>query len=510
LDEINRYRLAAGLSAVADNTTWDAGIADHLAYLADTPSALLTGPYQSAHTENPASPFYTPSGAAEAARSDLLQGGAGDSAVQFVDGWLAAPFHAVGMLRPALQEVAFSASPSGDAGLDVIGGLTGSPDTSGPTVFPGPGMVTNLTSYAVGEDPDPLQTCGWQDQDDVGLPLIALLTAPPLDDLSATLTGPGVNESSGAGTLCVVDQNTFVSSDAVYGPAGRTVLTDSHAVFLIPRQPLVTGTYSVVISQPMAPTISWGFGVDPVTTPVVGMAAAPSGGGYWLSDTGGEVSHFGDAPFFGPTADMSLNAPISHIVSTPDGEGYWLVGADGGVFSFGDARFWGSMGGRALNSPVVDLAPAPDGRGYWLVAADGGIFAFGDARFWGSMGAHRLNRPVVAMASDPVTGGYWLVAADGGIFAFDAPYVGSAGDVPLVRMVSDMSPTPDGRGYWLVAADGGVFAFGDARYHGSVGGSPAPVVGMTTDRATGGYWLVSADGDVHAFDAPSLSSPPHP
>ncbi len=46
-----------------------------------------------------------------------------------------------------------------------------------------------------------------------------------------------------------------------------------------------------------------------------------------------------------------------------------------------------------------------------------------------------LNKPIVAMASDPSTGGYWLVAADGGIFSFDAPFLGSTGNLNLTRPI---------------------------------------------------------------------------
>ncbi len=54
-----------------------------------------------------------------------------------------------------------------------------------------------------------------------------------------------------------------------------------------------------------------------------------------------------------------------------------------------------------------------------------------------------------------------------------------------------MAPTPDGGGYWLVASDGGIFAFGDARFDGSMGGTPlnAPIVGMAPTPDGGGYWL---------------------
>jgi hypothetical protein len=36
------------------------------------------------------------------------------------------------------------------------------------------------------------------------------------------------------------------------------------------------------------------------------------------------------------------NAPCVGIAATPTGKGYWLVFADGGVFTFGDAQFFGS------------------------------------------------------------------------------------------------------------------------------------------------------------------------
>ena len=106
-----------------------------------------------------------------------------------------------------------------------------------------------------------------------------------------------------------------------------------------------------------------------------------------------------------------LNQPVVGMAATPTGGGYWLVAADGGIFAFGDAAFFGSMGGQRLNQPVVGMAATPTGGGYWLVASDGGIFAFGDAAFFGSMGGQRLNQPVVGMAATPTGGGYWLVAS---------------------------------------------------------------------------------------------------
>ena len=79
----------------------------------------------------------------------------------------------------------------------------------------------------------------------------------------------------------------------------------------------------------------------------------------------------------------------SGMAATPTGHGYWLVASDGGIFAFGDAAFHGSMGGPPLNEPIVGMAATPTGGGYWLVASDGGIFAFGDAAFHGSWAACR-------------------------------------------------------------------------------------------------------------------------
>ena len=49
--------------------------------------------------------------------------------------------------------------------------------------------------------------------------------------------------------------------------------------------------------------------------------------------------------FYGSTGALTLNKPIVGMAATPDGGGYWLVASDGGIFSYGDAQFYGSTGG---------------------------------------------------------------------------------------------------------------------------------------------------------------------
>jgi hypothetical protein len=263
LATINRYRVAAGLATVRDRPAWDVGLEHHLTYLQRTPAAYFSGRYQSLHTENPSSPYRTADGAAEARYSDLVPGGA-FTPVQAVDEWLTAPFHAIGMLRAQLRRVALADAPvSGFAGLDVIRGLDYSlPAATAPILFPGRGVATDLLTFG-GESPNPLETCGWQNGPPVGLPLIIMLRRAPVQALGATVTGPTGTESTANGTLCVVDEHTYRSSDPVYGPIGRFILRADHAVILIPRDPLTRGSYSVGFHQPGCPDIDWTFSAYP-------------------------------------------------------------------------------------------------------------------------------------------------------------------------------------------------------------------------------------------------------
>jgi hypothetical protein len=234
---------------------------------------------------------------------------------------------------------------------------------------------------------------------------------------------------------------------------------------------------------------------------VVGMAATPTGKGYWLVDSEGGVYTFGDAPFKGSLYGTKLAKPIVGVAATSTGNGYWLVGADGGIFTFGDAAFDGSTGSIRLAKPIVGMAADDQSGGYRFVAADGGIFDF-DAPYYGSTGNITLAEPVVGMAPTPDNRGYWLVASDGGIFTFgDAGFHGSLGEVRLAKPIVGMAATPTGKGYWLAGSDGGIFTFGDAGFHGSLGGRalPGPIVGIAATPTGQGYWLVGQTGDVYPF-----------
>ena len=150
------------------------------------------------------------------------------------------------------------------------------------------------------------------------------------------------------------------------------------------------------------------------------MAVDPDGG-YWTTTWAGSVTPYGGAPSLGSPASFGIHPsrPVLGMAATPTGHGYWLVASDGGVFSFGDAAFYGSTGAIHLNQPIVGMAATPTGQGYWLVASDGGIFAFGDAAFYGSLGG--TGKTVLGFVISPSTPGYDLVESDGTESAFTAP-----------------------------------------------------------------------------------------
>ena len=247
----------------------------------------------------------------------------------------------------------------------------------------------------------------------------------------------------------------------------------------------------------------------------VGIAATPTGMGYWLAQAGGGVFSYGNAAFHGslPRGPGGLGvipaAPISAIAATPSGGGYWLVGQDGGVFAFGDAGFYGSLPGAGVTpfGVVIGIIPTSSGHGYWLLGADGGVFAFGDAGFYGAPRSSGFGTAVTTLVATPQGTGYMAMPANG-----DAPLTdGNAtlppgrkpGPMTLDALVSGGAITSDGNGYWEAGTDGGVFAFGNAGFFGSLPGlgvSPrAPIVGMTSAPDGRGYWLVGADGGVFAF-----------
>ena len=142
-----------------------------------------------------------------------------------------------------------------------------------------------------------------------------------------------------------------------------------------------------------------------------GLRLEPAGGGdggrpEWTGLLAGGVGRRGSSPSATPASSVPpaarcSTAPVVGMAATPTGKGYWLVGSDGAVFDFGDATALGSLAGTRLAQPVVGIAATPSGKGYWLAAGDGGVFSFGDASYAGSVGGQPLVAPLVGLAAAP-------------------------------------------------------------------------------------------------------------
>ena len=185
--------------------------------------------------------------------------------------------------------------------------------------------------------------------------------------------------------------------------------------------------------------------------PVTGMAAPPSGSGYWLTDAEGAVSAH-NVPDYGSMAGTPLNAPINHIVSTPDGRGYWLVAADGGTFAFGDAGFYGSMGGKRAQRP---------GGEHRADAGRRRLLARGERRRRVLVRRRALLRFDGRQTPERADRGHRGRTQDRRILAGRRPTAASSPStllssvrpaaLRLQQPINGMAPAGGGNGYWLVA-----------------------------------------------------------
>ncbi len=133
----------------------------------------------------------------------------------------------------------------------------------------------------------------------------------------------------------------------------------------------------------------------PPAQPIVGMAATPSGKGYWLCAPVTAPSTTSATPVTTGRRPSRLRSPASSRAGAATATGC----PDLTERSTPSVTPVASGAPGNLAQPVVGSAASPKGGGYWLVARDGGIFAFGDSRFYGSTGNIRLNQPIVGMTA---------------------------------------------------------------------------------------------------------------
>jgi hypothetical protein len=247
----------------------------------------------------------------------------------------------------------------------------GSPPATAPSIADSDMVASSATVPADGHASATIEVIL---NDNNGLPLTRKsVSLAPTSGSAVVSPSSAVTDATGTATFQVTDKK----SESV--TIGATDVTDNTP--LTGLSVTISFTPAAAVATSSAGTAS----AAPLNRPVVGVAATPDGGGYWLVASDGGIFDYGDAGFYGSTGAIHLNDPIVGMSATPDGKGYWLAASDGGVFTYGDAGFYGSTGAIHLNDPIVGMAATPDGKGYWLAASDGGVFNYGATAFYGSM-----------------------------------------------------------------------------------------------------------------------------
>jgi uncharacterized protein YkwD len=255
------YRASARLPGLAEDAAWSAGAFEHARYMVrnDVLSA----------SQDPATPEYSEAGAAAAPNSNLmLSDDAGLSDQRALDFWMAKPFHALGLIDPALRITGFGSFREDEgifdpykmgAVVDTRRGLGGIPgEVQFPIKWPEHNSTVYLTSYDGAEQPDPLSHCSGFSPPS-GLPIILQLGP---GDITPAVTAHSLRRGASSLPHCIFSEVDYNNSIAALQALGRGLLNASDAIVLIPKQPLTPAAYTVSITA-NGQTTTWTFTVAP-------------------------------------------------------------------------------------------------------------------------------------------------------------------------------------------------------------------------------------------------------
>lgn len=257
----NYYRALANLPAVTANATLSANNRLHAKWMVKNQTVE--------HGEGAGTPYYTPEGDNAGENSNIMSGSFGTTERSAVEGWITAPFHAIGILDPRLfgsgygeYEERRNSGFEFASGLDVLNDwdFNPPPGTQYPIMFPAAGKKVFLDRYPGGEFPDPLTGCPGYTAP-TGTPIYLQLAA------SAAVSTSSFKQGTTSLLHCVFDGSNYVNPDSGTQSTGRAVLSGRNAIVLIPKAPLKSNkAYDVSITVGGNP-ISWSFLVGDVTPP---------------------------------------------------------------------------------------------------------------------------------------------------------------------------------------------------------------------------------------------------
>jgi hypothetical protein len=363
LDRLNAWRLGSHLSVLTENTTWDQGDYNHSLYMVKDD--------QVTHYEVSTLPYYTVAGD-QAAQNGNIQVSSTTSKTDesAIDWWMAAPFHAMGMMDPRLSSTGFGSYREVKSGWQAgftLDTLRGNPFSGGsfPVFFPGNGSSVPLTQYSGNEFPDPLQACPGYSMP-VGLPVFVEVGGNVATSVSAhAFTGNGAPLAH-----CVIDSSS---------PSVGSNLTYRGGVIVVPQQPLQAGVvYAVALTVNGLP-YTWTFTVNPNN--VIG-GAIPTG---WTS-LGGFATSAPTISSWGATRyDMFVRGTDNAI---------WHRSWNGTAWSG-----WDSLGGIVTSDPSA-VSQGPNSIDVFVRGTDNAIWHRSwngtSWAWWDSVGGIATSAPAAA------------------------------------------------------------------------------------------------------------------
>lgn len=258
---LNFYRATAGLEPVREEPAWSRGARLHSRYMVRTGDIT--------HEEDPSEPAYTAAGDAAGSNGNVALSTSPErdwTERGEVEGWMAAPFHALGMVDPALRRSGFGwwleerrGMWSLGSTLDVLRGRSGD-GASRPHAWPADGMQVPLRTYSGNEWPDPLTSCSGY-RGEVGLPILAMF---PRD---ARIRSTSFASGGQRLAHCAFDARSYRNPRAADQERARAVLDFHDAVVLIPKLPLEDLRAYTATVRTTAGSITWTFTVGEVEPP---------------------------------------------------------------------------------------------------------------------------------------------------------------------------------------------------------------------------------------------------
>jgi uncharacterized protein YkwD len=258
LSYLNWLRSLGGLPALTENPAWSNGDMLHAQY-------MVKNDYIG-HSEDPDNEWYTPEGAAAAVNSNaMVNTNAATPDTDAIDLWMSGPFHALGIIDPALAITGFGSYREEDGGwqmgacLDVLRGLESiPPSVTFPLLWPGEGSIMPYVEFTGGEWPDPLASC----------PGYTAPSGPPIliqvgsGDQIPLVTAHSFQQAGTQLDHCIFDETNYANGDPGAQSTGRSVMGMRNAIVLMPKERLEPGlTYTVSVTN-NGTAYTWSFTVS--------------------------------------------------------------------------------------------------------------------------------------------------------------------------------------------------------------------------------------------------------